>query len=175
MQGQVTGGPREVLLKLWKSCACPSSLQGAQQSSPCSPPPLSDVVHREPALAGVLGRRPGVAHTVLHILPRRFNRTASSWHTRTVSCQTGPVSEHSKHSSVLQHLPEALPSEFHSSKASWHHSNSCSQFSQEEGKRDSYSRSLSLLSLSLSLLSPSHLILSSAFLRCKTDQLCHLL
>lgn len=88
----------------------------------------------------------------------------------TVSCQTGLVSEHPECSSDA-----AAPLRSHSfndptpSKASWYHGNRCSQFSQEEGKRDSYSRSLSLLSLSLSLLSPSHLILSSAFLWCQTD------
>lgn len=162
MQGRVTGGPHEVVLKLWKSCACPSSFQGAQHSSPCSPPLLSDAVYQEPALAGVLGRRPGVAHTVFHI-------TKIYRHSFQLAHKDGVLPNGSRIRTLHTFVSAAAPPRSHSffnstpPTASWHHSNSCSKFSQDEGKRDNYSRSLSLLSLSLSLLSPSHLILCSAF------------
>lgn len=72
MQGQVTGGPREVLLKLWKSCACPSSLQGAQLPLPAALHPSVMLFIRSQHLQGCWGGDLGQP-TLCSTLPRRFN------------------------------------------------------------------------------------------------------
>lgn len=84
------------------ACTAPLSLQ---------PSTLSD------ALSGVSSCRAageetwGSPRCVPHY---QEDLTASSWHVRTVSCQAGPVSEHSECSSVLQHLPKPFLQRFHS-------------------------------------------------------------
>lgn len=126
-----------------------------------TPPPSVMLFIRSQLLQGCWGGDLGQP-TLCPTLPRRFNSfqlahedgvLPSRSCVRTLRAFTGAAAPPRSHS-----FRNSTPS-----RASWYHGNSCSKFSQEEGKRDSYSRSLSLLSLSLSLLSPSHLILSSAF------------
>lgn len=114
-----------------------------------TPPPSVMLFIRSQLLQGCWGGDLGQP-TLCPTLPRRFNSFQ-------LAHEDGVLPSRSCVRTLRAFIGAAAPSRSHSfsnstpSRASWYHGNSCSQFSQEEGKRDGYSLTVTVTTVTVTI------------------------